>query len=173
MAERREPRLRASISSSNTALHQTSLSRWGVKTRRALSYAGRVGIVLGVETSCDDTAAAVVDEHFHVLSSVVESSLDQHRAFGGVVPELAGRAHVTTVVPVIRRALDESPDGLPGGLGFSNTNAHDEGGLARSDTGGATNMVDETLNSDELLMFLVLLVVSLIMHLARGRGPTV
>jgi N6-L-threonylcarbamoyladenine synthase len=67
-----------------------------------------VGVVLGIETSCDETAAAVVDEHFHVLSSVVESSLDQHRVFGGVVPELAGRAHVTTIVPVIRRALDEA-----------------------------------------------------------------
>jgi len=75
---------------------------------KTVLYAGRVGVVLGIETSCDETAAAVVDEHFHVLSSVVESSLDQHRAFGGVVPELAGRAHVTTIAPVIRRALDEA-----------------------------------------------------------------
>jgi N6-L-threonylcarbamoyladenine synthase len=62
-------------------------------------------LVLGIETSCDETAAAVVDEHFHVRSSVVESSIDLHRAFGGVVPELAGRAHVTTIGPVIERAL--------------------------------------------------------------------
>jgi N6-L-threonylcarbamoyladenine synthase len=65
-------------------------------------------LVLGIETSCDETAAAVVDEHFHVLSSVVESSIDQHRAFGGVVPELAGRAHVTTIGPVVRRALHDA-----------------------------------------------------------------
>ncbi len=65
-------------------------------------------MVLGIETSCDETAAAVVDEEFCVRSSVVESSIDQHRAFGGVVPELAGRAHVTTIGPVIRRALDEA-----------------------------------------------------------------
>jgi len=64
-----------------------------------------VGLVLGIETSCDETAASVVDEEYHVLSSVVESSIDQHRAFGGVVPELAGRAHVTTIGPVVRRAL--------------------------------------------------------------------
>ena len=64
-----------------------------------------MALVLGIETSCDETAAAVVDEHFHVLSSVVESSIDQHRAFGGVVPELAGRAHLLTIGPVIRRAL--------------------------------------------------------------------
>jgi N6-L-threonylcarbamoyladenine synthase len=67
-----------------------------------------MAMVLGIETSCDETAAAVVDENFHVRSSVVESSLDQHRAFGGVVPELAGRAHVATIAPVIRRALDEA-----------------------------------------------------------------
>ena len=65
-------------------------------------------LVLGIETSCDETAAAVVDEHFHVLSSVVESSIDEHRAFGGVVPELAGRAHVATIGPVVRRALEEA-----------------------------------------------------------------
>jgi N6-L-threonylcarbamoyladenine synthase len=67
-----------------------------------------VALVLGIETSCDETAAAVVDEHFRVHSSVVESSIDQHRAFGGVVPELAGRAHVTTIAPVIRRALSDA-----------------------------------------------------------------
>jgi N6-L-threonylcarbamoyladenine synthase len=64
--------------------------------------------VLGIETSCDETAAAVVDGHFHVVSSVVESSIDQHRAFGGVVPELAGRAHVATIGPVVRRALADA-----------------------------------------------------------------
>ena len=62
-------------------------------------------LVLGIETSCDETAAAVVDQDFHVLSSAIESSIDQHRAFGGVVPELAGRAHVATIGPVVRRAL--------------------------------------------------------------------
>src|SRR5580658_2628084 len=64
-----------------------------------------MGLVLGIETSCDETAAALVDERFHVHSSVIESSIDQHRAFGGVVPELAGRAHVATIGPVVRRAL--------------------------------------------------------------------
>ena len=62
-------------------------------------------LALAIETSCDDTAAAVVDTDLHVHSSVIESSIDQHRAFGGVVPELAGRAHLTTVGPVVRRAL--------------------------------------------------------------------
>ncbi|MFZ0767682.1 MAG: tRNA (adenosine(37)-N6)-threonylcarbamoyltransferase complex transferase subunit TsaD, partial [Acidimicrobiales bacterium] len=64
-----------------------------------------MALVLGIETSCDETAAAVVDDHFFVYSSVVKSSIDQHRSYGGVVPELAGRAHVTTIAPVIRQAL--------------------------------------------------------------------
>jgi len=67
-----------------------------------------VTLVLGIETSCDETAAAVVDGHLHVLSSVVESSIDVHRAFGGVVPELAGRAHVAIIGSVVRRALEEA-----------------------------------------------------------------
>ncbi len=65
-------------------------------------------VVLGIETSCDETAAAVVDGNFHVISSVIESSIDQHRSFGGVVPELAGRAHVTTLGPVVAKALSDA-----------------------------------------------------------------
>ncbi len=65
-------------------------------------------LALAIETSCDDTAAAVVDSQLHVHSSVIESSIDQHRAFGGVVPELAGRAHLTTIGPVVRRALENA-----------------------------------------------------------------
>ncbi len=68
-------------------------------------YAGAVAVILGIETSCDETAAAVVGDDYRVLSSVVESSIDQHRAFGGVVPELAGRAHLSTLGPVVARAL--------------------------------------------------------------------
>ena len=69
-------------------------------------YADVVTVVLGIETSCDETAAAVVDDRFHVHASVVESSIDLHRSFGGVVPELAGRAHLHTISPVVERALD-------------------------------------------------------------------
>jgi N6-L-threonylcarbamoyladenine synthase len=64
-----------------------------------------VTVILGIETSCDETAAAVVDDRFVVRSSIVESSIDQHRAFGGVVPELAGRAHLHTISAVVERAL--------------------------------------------------------------------
>ena len=67
-----------------------------------------MALVLGIETSCDETAAALVDSNLQVISSVVESSIDQHRAFGGVVPELAGRAHLTTIGPVVERALRDA-----------------------------------------------------------------
>jgi tRNA N6-adenosine threonylcarbamoyltransferase len=62
--------------------------------------------VLGIETSCDETAAAVLETGYRALSSVVESSIDQHRDFGGVVPELAGRAHVDSLAGVVARALE-------------------------------------------------------------------
>jgi N6-L-threonylcarbamoyladenine synthase len=64
--------------------------------------------VLGIETSCDETAAAVVDGGGHVRASVVSSQVDVHAGFGGVVPELAGRAHVELLTPVIAEALDRA-----------------------------------------------------------------
>ncbi len=67
-------------------------------------------IVLGIETSCDETAAAVVrhlsDDDGAILSSIVLSQLDDHRAFGGVVPEIAARAHVSALDGVIATALE-------------------------------------------------------------------
>jgi N6-L-threonylcarbamoyladenine synthase len=70
-------------------------------------------LVLGIETSCDETAAAVVAAGAHVLSSVVSSQVDLHAAYGGVVPELAGRAHLELLTPVIEEALVRA--GLSGG----------------------------------------------------------
>ena len=69
-------------------------------------------IVLGIETSCDETAAAVLDGGRKVLSSVVASQDDVHAPYGGVVPELASRRHLEVIVPVIRRALAEAGMGL-------------------------------------------------------------
>ncbi|MFQ5720263.1 MAG: tRNA (adenosine(37)-N6)-threonylcarbamoyltransferase complex transferase subunit TsaD [Acidobacteriota bacterium] len=68
--------------------------------------------VLGIETSCDDTAAGVVEDGLHVLSSVVASQLDIHGPFGGVVPELASRSHLEAVGPVVEAALRDA------GVGF-------------------------------------------------------
>ncbi len=64
--------------------------------------------VLGIETSCDETAAAVVVDAQVVLSSVVSSQVDLHARFGGVVPEIASRAHVELLTPVIAEAIVEA-----------------------------------------------------------------
>jgi N6-L-threonylcarbamoyladenine synthase len=63
------------------------------------------GTVLGIETSCDETAAAVVDHGGDIRSSVVSSQVDLHAAYGGVVPELAGRAHLELLTAVVGDAL--------------------------------------------------------------------
>ncbi|MEI7746336.1 MAG: tRNA (adenosine(37)-N6)-threonylcarbamoyltransferase complex transferase subunit TsaD, partial [Actinomycetota bacterium] len=65
-------------------------------------------LVLGIETSCDETAASVVADGTEVLSSVVSSQIDLHVAFGGVVPEVASRAHLELFIPVIREALAQA-----------------------------------------------------------------
>jgi N6-L-threonylcarbamoyladenine synthase len=62
-------------------------------------------IILGIESSCDETAAAIVADGRHILSSVVASQLDTHARYGGVVPELASREHLRAIVPVVRQAL--------------------------------------------------------------------
>jgi N6-L-threonylcarbamoyladenine synthase len=64
--------------------------------------------VLGIETSCDETAAAVVEDGLKVLSNVISSQHDIHARFGGVVPELASRAHVERLNPIIDEALDQA-----------------------------------------------------------------
>ncbi len=65
-------------------------------------------LVLGLESSCDETAAAVVDGGRRALSDVVSSQVEMHARYGGVVPELASRAHVVNMVPVVEQALDEA-----------------------------------------------------------------
>lgn len=71
--------------------------------------------ILGIETSCDETAAAVVVDGRHVLSSVIHSQADEHADWGGVVPELAGRGHLRMIRPVVEQALADAelqPDEL-------------------------------------------------------------
>ncbi|MFI5093040.1 MAG: tRNA (adenosine(37)-N6)-threonylcarbamoyltransferase complex transferase subunit TsaD [Candidatus Acidiferrum sp.] len=64
--------------------------------------------ILGIESSCDETAAAVVADGRAILSSVVASQIDIHRKYGGVVPELASREHLRQIVPVVREALSQA-----------------------------------------------------------------
>jgi N6-L-threonylcarbamoyladenine synthase len=66
------------------------------------------GLILGIESSCDETAAAVVERGARTLSSVVASQIATHAKYGGVVPELASREHLRAIVPVVRAALAEA-----------------------------------------------------------------
>jgi N6-L-threonylcarbamoyladenine synthase len=70
--------------------------------------------ILAIESSCDETAAAVVEDGIRVLSSVVASQLSTHGKYGGVVPELASREHLRAIVPVVREALERSGTDLAG-----------------------------------------------------------
>ena len=70
--------------------------------------AGGAALILGLETSCDETAAALVSADGEIRSSVVSSQADLHARFGGVVPEIASRRHLELVLPVAREALGEA-----------------------------------------------------------------
>jgi N6-L-threonylcarbamoyladenine synthase len=64
--------------------------------------------ILAIESSCDETAAAVIEDETHVLSSVIASQFPVHGKYGGVVPELASREHLRAIVPVVREALERA-----------------------------------------------------------------
>lgn len=64
--------------------------------------------ILGIETSCDETAAAVVEDGRRLFSNVVVSQIDIHAEYGGVIPEVAARSHIEAINPVIRRALEQA-----------------------------------------------------------------
>ncbi len=65
-------------------------------------------LILGIETSCDETAAAIVEDGKKIISNVVASQISIHQKYGGVVPEIASRKHMEDIIPVIDKALDES-----------------------------------------------------------------
>jgi N6-L-threonylcarbamoyladenine synthase len=69
-------------------------------------------LILGLETSCDETAAAVITDDGEILANVVSSQADLHAKYGGVVPEVASRRHLELVTPVLREALEEAGVGL-------------------------------------------------------------
>src|SRR5262249_39133336 len=80
---------------------------WNGKSRRLRSNDGLQSLMLflALETSCDETAAAVFTEQPAILSSVIASQTDLHTRFGGVVPEVAARAHLQRLLPVVDEAL--------------------------------------------------------------------
>lgn len=64
--------------------------------------------ILGIETSCDETAAAIVEDGYKLLSNIVSSSMDLHTKYGGVVPEIAARSHIEAIMPVIEQTLEQA-----------------------------------------------------------------
>ena len=70
-------------------------------------------IVLGIESSCDETAAAVVDGQRRILAEALFSQLDEHQPYGGVVPEVAARAHLEHLGPLIEKTMRQA------GIGFA------------------------------------------------------
>ena len=85
---------------------------------RAGELRGKTGVkILAIETSCDETAVSVVMDGRTVLSNCVYSQIDLHTVYGGVVPEIASRAHVEKIAPIVKAALDEA------GLGFEDIDA--------------------------------------------------
>jgi len=65
-------------------------------------------LILGIESSCDETAAAVVRDGREMLSSVISSQIELHRPYGGVVPELASREHLAKIDPIVDAALEKA-----------------------------------------------------------------
>ena len=83
--------------------------------QRAFELRGKPGLkILAIETSCDETAAAVILDGKTVLSNCVYSQIDLHAIYGGVVPEIASRAHVEKIAVVVKAALDEAHVGFEG-----------------------------------------------------------
>jgi N6-L-threonylcarbamoyladenine synthase len=94
-----------------------ALGGWFLRNQFARKVIMKVGylqtLILGIESSCDETAASVVADGSAVLSSVVASQLDTHAKYGGVVPELASREHLRAIVAVVRQSLENGGVGWP------------------------------------------------------------
>ena len=67
--------------------------------------------VLGIETSCDETAAAVVEDGVKIVSNQIISQVEIHARYGGIVPEVASRQHILSIIPIIERAINEAKVG--------------------------------------------------------------
>ena len=65
-------------------------------------------IVLGIETSCDESAVAIVDDKKNILANIILSQIEQHKIYGGVIPELAARSHLEVIDKLILQALKEA-----------------------------------------------------------------
>ena len=64
--------------------------------------------ILGIETSCDETAAAVVEDGVSILSNQIASQVEIHARYGGIVPEVASRQHILAIIPIVEQAMAEA-----------------------------------------------------------------
>jgi len=88
-------------------------------------------VILAIETSCDETAAALIDAGGHLRASVVSSQAELHARFGGVVPEVASRRHLELIAPVVQSALDEAKVTLAAGRRSGYAGTRPDRGAAR------------------------------------------
>jgi N6-L-threonylcarbamoyladenine synthase len=95
-----------------SVLRVSAVNSHAVNSRLTPRAKVRIVRILGIESSCDETAASVVEDGEFVLSSVVASQMSTHGKYGGVVPELASREHLRAIVPVVREALEGSGTSL-------------------------------------------------------------
>ena len=101
--------------------------------------------VLGIESSCDETAAAVYDDSAGLLSSIVSSQVAVHGAYGGVVPELASREHLKSIVPGCE--LGTTPPSAPWTATWDETNVERPGGVVVD--GGGGRLVAGALDAED------------------------
>jgi len=100
-------RTRERLTSACVALHKRSFGEERELARDGGGWVMQHKVTLGLETSCDETAAALVTEDGRILANVVSSQAELHARYGGVVPEVASRRHLELVTPVIREALEQ------------------------------------------------------------------
>ena len=74
--------------------------------------------ILAIETSCDETSVAIIEDGKKVLSNIVSSQIKIHEKYGGVVPEIASRHHIENILPVFEEALDEAYNNGASGVSF-------------------------------------------------------
>src|SRR5947208_14728682 len=85
-----------------------SLSRATARAALVYTRSSEIMLILGIESSCDETGAAIVKDGRYLFSNVVASQAEIHNRYGGVVPEVASRQQLTTIIPVIETALDQA-----------------------------------------------------------------
>lgn len=89
-------------------MSEEKIIRMDMGTLAGVNSDGRPTLCLGIESSCDETSAAIVDSNRNILAHIIYSQIPEHQKYGGVVPELAARAHILAIEDVVRQTLDKA-----------------------------------------------------------------